>query len=208
MPRVKLTKTIVAGAQPGETDIELRDTLVPGFFCKVTPTGRKVFMLQYRTTSGKRRKPSLGLFGELTVEQARTLAQDLLADVRRGNDPSGQKARDRQAPTVKDLCKRFMEDHCIPHNKPLTQKKNQYHIDKYLLPSMGTLKVHEVERADILALMKRLEKTPTQANRILACVRKMFNLAELWGYRPDGTNPCRHVTKFPEAKLDYLPTRR
>lgn len=50
MPRVKLTKTIVAGAQPGETDIELRDTLVPGFFCKVTPTGRKVFMLQYRMT--------------------------------------------------------------------------------------------------------------------------------------------------------------
>ena len=98
MPRVKLTKTIVAGAQPGETDIELRDTLVPGFFCKITPTGRKVFMLQYRTNSGKRRKPSLGLFGELTVEQARTLAQDLLADVRRGNDPSGQKARDRQAP--------------------------------------------------------------------------------------------------------------
>ncbi|WP_421722475.1 tyrosine-type recombinase/integrase [Alloalcanivorax xenomutans] len=206
MPRVKLTKTIVAGAQPGETDIELRDTLVPGFFCKVTPTGRKVFMLQYRTNSGKRRKPSLGLFGELTVEQARTLAQDLLADVRRGNDPSGQKARDRQAPTVKDLCKRFMEDHCIPHNKPLTQKKNQYHIDKYLLPSMGTLKVHEVERADILALMKRLEKTPTQANRILACVHKMFNLAELWGYRPDGTNPCRHVTKFPEKGKTRLLT--
>lgn len=206
MPRVKLTKSIVAGAQPGEIDIELRDTLVPGFICKVTPTGRKVFMLQYRTNSGKRRKPSLGLFGELTVEQARALAQDWLAEVRRGNDPSGQKARERQAPTVKELCKRFMEDHSIPHNKPLTQVKNQYHIDKYLLPALGTLKVHEVDRADILALMKSLEKTPTQANRILACVRKMFNLAELWGYRPDGTNPCRHVTKFPEKGKTRLLT--
>ncbi|MCL4554685.1 MAG: site-specific integrase, partial [Actinobacteria bacterium] len=29
---------------------------------------------------------------------------------------------------------------------------------------------------------------------------KMFNLAERWGYRPDGTNPCRHVEKFPEDK--------
>lgn len=52
MPRVKLTKTLVAGAQPQEVVIELRDTLVPGFFCKITPTGRKFFMLQYRSNSG------------------------------------------------------------------------------------------------------------------------------------------------------------
>jgi hypothetical protein len=33
----------------------------------------KVFMLQYRTNSGVRRKPALGQFGELTVELARSL---------------------------------------------------------------------------------------------------------------------------------------
>jgi integrase len=32
-------------------------------------------------------------------------------------------------------------------------------------------------------------------------LRKMFNLAEVWGYRPDGTNPCRHVPMFPPARL-------
>jgi integrase len=26
----------------------------------------------------------------------------------------------------------------------------------------------------------------------------MFNMAEVWGYRPDGSNPCRHIPKFPE----------
>lgn len=30
-----------------------------------------MFMLQYRTNAGERRKPALGLFSELTVEQAR-----------------------------------------------------------------------------------------------------------------------------------------
>lgn len=35
---------------------------------KLTPAGRRVFMLQYRTNAGGRRKPALGLFGELTVE--------------------------------------------------------------------------------------------------------------------------------------------
>jgi hypothetical protein len=32
----------------------------------------------------------------------------------------------------------------------------------------------------------------------------MFNLAEVWGYRPDGTNPCRHVPMFPAGKSTHL----
>ena len=54
---------------------------MPGFLCKITPAVRKVFMLQYRTNTGERRKPALGLFGELTVDQARLMAQDWLADL-------------------------------------------------------------------------------------------------------------------------------
>lgn len=56
----------------------------------------------------------------------------------------------------------------------------------------------DVTRADIANLMKKMSKTPTNANRVLAVVRKMFNMAEVWGMRPDGSNPCRHVRKFPE----------
>lgn len=87
MARLKLTKSVVDAAQPQAQAVELRDTQVPGFLCKITPTGRKVFMLQYRTNAGERRKPALGLFGELTVEQARSLAQDWLAEIRWGGDP-------------------------------------------------------------------------------------------------------------------------
>ena len=76
MAKIKLTKTAVEAAQPQVMAIELRDTVVPGFLCKITPAGRRVFMLQYRTNAGERRKPALGLFGELTVEQARVMAQD------------------------------------------------------------------------------------------------------------------------------------
>ena len=76
MAKTKLTKSAVDAAQPQAQPVELRDTLVPGFMCKVTPAGRKVFMLQYRTNAGQRRKPALGLYGELTVEQARSLAQE------------------------------------------------------------------------------------------------------------------------------------
>ena len=91
MPKTKLTKTAVDAAGPQQKDYELRDTVVPGFLLKVTPTGRKIFMVQYRTNSGERRKPAIGRFGELTVEQARRIAQDWLAEVRRGKDPSAAK---------------------------------------------------------------------------------------------------------------------
>ena len=83
MAKIKLTKTAVETAQPQAQAVELRDTVAPGFLCKITPAGRRVFMLQHRTNAGERRKPALGLFGELTVKQARVMAQDWLAEARK-----------------------------------------------------------------------------------------------------------------------------
>jgi integrase len=200
MAKIKLTKSVVAAAQARARDVELRDTVVPGFLCKITPTGRKVFMVQYHTNSGVRRKPALGQFGELTVEQARVLAQNWLAEVRRGGDPGRAKTEARKAPTVKELCKRFMEDYSKLRNKPSTQDCYQYQIGRYIVPAFGGEKVHEITRQHIIALMKRMERSPTQANRVLSLARKMFNMAEVWGLRPDGSNPCRHVRKYPESK--------
>jgi hypothetical protein len=63
MAKIKLTKTAVESAQPQAKDVELRDTVVPGFLCKITPTGRRVFMLQYRTNSGQPASPRWGCTG-------------------------------------------------------------------------------------------------------------------------------------------------
>jgi uncharacterized protein (DUF736 family) len=134
MAKIKLTKSAVDTAQSQVQAVELRDTLVPGFLCKITPAGRKVFMLQYRTNAGDRRKPALGLYGELTVEQARSLAQEWLAQVRRGGDPAAGKAAARTAPTVKELCKTFMEDYSKQRNKPSTQEGYQSVIDRNIIP--------------------------------------------------------------------------
>ena len=71
---------------------------------------------------------------------------------------------------------------------------------------MGSIKVPDVTRQDVVALMKKREKAPTGANRVLACLRKMFNMAEVWGYRPDGSNPCKHVQKYPEKGKTRLIT--
>lgn len=204
MAKIKLTKSAVDAAQPQAQAIELRDTLVPGFLCKITPAGRKVFMLQYRTNAGERRKPALGLFGELTVEQARSLAQEWLAQVRRGGDPAADKAEARQAPTVEELCKKFMEDYSKKRNKPSTRVGYQGVIDRCIIPLLGRKKVRDVKRPDVAGLMERLSYKQTEANKAFSILRKMFNMAEVWGYRSDGTNPCRHVPMFPAGKSTHL----
>lgn len=206
MPKIKLTKTAVDAAAPKERDYDLRDTTTPGFLLKVTPAGRKIFMLAYVAHNGQRRKPAIGRYGEITVEQARRIAQDWLAEVRRGIDPSSERAAARQAPTVTELFSRFITEYSEQHNRPSTVESNRGYGKRYIIPGLGGLKVPDVTRADISNLMKKMAKSPTNANRVLAALRKMFNMAEVWGLRPDGSNPCRHVPKYPERGRTRLIT--
>jgi integrase len=196
--KTKLTTSTVEGASPTRMAYELRDTAVPGFLLKVTPTGSKVFMLAYRTTGGRRRKPAIGRFGELSVDRARTIAKDWLYEVRRGGDPAETKGEARRAATMAQLCERFIEEYSKPKNTWRTVRVYQGNINRHILPAFGRMKVRDVKRADIADLISRLRHIPTTANRVLCCLRKMFNMAEVWGYREDFTNPCRHVPTYPE----------
>ncbi|MBP6761545.1 MAG: site-specific integrase, partial [Thauera sp.] len=71
-------------------------------------------------------------------------------------------------------------------------------------PIMGRMKVQDVKRPDVAALMKKLAYKQAEANRTFGVLRKMFNLAEVWGLRRDGTNPCRHVPMYPPGKETRL----
>lgn len=204
MPTQKLTKRLVDAAQPQSRDYEIRDTEAPGFLCKITPSGRKTFMLQYRTIGGERRKPAIGLFGELTVEQARAIAHKWLAEVRVGKDPSLDRRKTRLNPTISELADEFIPRHSLAHNKPSTTKGYRSNIKTHIKPKLGKLKVDAVTRTDVSDLMRDMAHIPGAANQTLFCLKKMFNCAELWGYRSDGTNPCRLVPKYPEGKRTRL----
>src|SRR5262245_11185922 len=139
MPKIKLTKTAVDAATPQDRDYELRDTTIPGFLVKVTPTGRKIFMIAYVAHNGQRRKPAIGRYGEITVEQARNIAQDWLAEVRRGVDPSAERTAARQALTVKELFDRFITDYSETRNKPATVEANRGYGKTHIIPILGHL---------------------------------------------------------------------
>jgi integrase len=74
-----------------------------------------------------------------------------------------------------------------------------------ILPAFGAKRVSEVTRADVAKLHFDLRVKPTQANRTLEIISKMFNLAEGWGLREPGTNPRKGIKKYPEKKRErYL----
>src|SRR5262249_32936139 len=55
---------------------------------------------------------------------------------------------------------------------------------------------------DVMRLHHSLRSTPYEANRTLALLSKMFNLAEAWRIRSLHSNPCSHVKRFPERKRE------
>ncbi|EKE09838.1 MAG: phage integrase, partial [uncultured bacterium] len=112
----KLTKKIVESILPQEKDLILWDSEISGFFCKITPTGKKSYFLYYRTQDRRQRRPKIGDHGIMTCEQARNIAQRWLLEVSQGKDPSGEKQEVRQTPILKELAEKYMKEHA-PHKK-------------------------------------------------------------------------------------------
>ena len=205
MRKIKLTKQAVESAQPESKDIILWDTELRGFGLKITPSGKRIYILYYRTSSGTQRKPTLGAHGELTCDEARKLAKSWLADVARGEDPSQSRKDSRKAPTIRELASRYLLEHAAVRKKASSVREDQRLLEKRILPALGGFKVRDVTRKDVQALHQSLQSTPYEGNRTLALVSKMMNLAELWDLRPQGSNPTKHVQKFKELSRErYL----
>ncbi len=199
--KIKLTKKSVEGVPVGNRDKIIWDTKVIGFGLKVTPRGRRSYFVKYRVgggSSGRQRKPTLGVHGTITCEQARQMAQEWLSQARNGHDPLEMRQIRSKSQTVADLVEEFMDRYAPSHMKPATQDAARDFYDRLVVPDLGRLKVTNVTRADISRLHANLAGTPYQANRVLAAVSNLFNRAEEWGYRDDGTNPCRHIKPYPE----------
>src|SRR5258707_3985664 len=116
MPRVKLTKTVIDALPTPSKDIVHWDAGCPGFGVKVTPKGRKVFIVLYRTAgAGSRlRKYTIGPYGRVTLHQARAAAQQIFAAKLDGRDPATERRDARRRMTtdqVHDLLESFIAKH-------------------------------------------------------------------------------------------------
>ena len=197
----KLTKRQIEALGVQDRHYFVWDSELSGLGIRVFPTGRKQFVLQYRFGRTSRRM-SLGRFGAITPDQARGLALEALVKIRQDIDPMAQKREKRTALIVRELAQRFDEEHIAVHLKASTAKEYRRNLNLFILPAIGHLRIIDVTRADIAKYHHDWRHRPYQANRNLEIISKMFNLAELWGLRPDGTNPRKHIKKYAEKKRE------
>ncbi len=199
-----LTKSKIDSLLPGAKDVFVWDTTIPGYGVKVTPSGRKVFILQYRVSgrASNKRRYTIGPYGAITPDQAKKEAVRLRGLIAGGIDPSEAKDRAKAAVPFKVFAAQYLEQYATTHKKPRSIVEDRRNLDNHVLPVLGNKSLEKISRADIAQLHHRLRTSPTAANRVLSLLTTMLNLAERWGIRPDGSNPCKHIQRFKEQRRE------
>ena len=199
-----ITKRTVDSLSVADKDEVFWDRDLPGFGVRVYPSGAKVFVVQCRG-SGRSQRVTLGRYGLMTVEQARRQAALTIARIKNGEDvnPKGEpEPESGSTQTVAKAAERYLNEHVAVHCRETSARMYRRLLNKFILPAHGDVQVREVTRQHVLDLHLKLQHIPYQANRVLEIQSKIFNLAELWGWRGEKGNPCRHVRKYKEQKRE------
>jgi integrase len=184
MPRGQLSRRIrfterslrALKPPPKPKQLDYFDDSLPGFGLRVSYNGRKSWVVLYRCNGAKGRL-TLGRFDVIPLSDAREKAREALKAAERGDDPAIKKHRDREAPTLKQLADRYIDEYARPNKR--TWQKDRRLLDKNILPELGRKKAHLVTRAELRGELTRIKNRPApiEANRTFEVVRRMFNWA-------------------------------
>ena len=125
MTNAKLTKRNVDAATAIDRDTYLWDRDLSGFGLKITPAGRKVYLIQYRLggRNGRTRRVTIGRHGQITADQARARAKMLLGDVSAGRDPAAERDRASADRSTGAVIEQFLAEPVDTKLKARTQKE-------------------------------------------------------------------------------------
>ena len=175
MPRIRLTKSAIDALPTSKSDIVYWDSGCPGFGVKVTPKGRKVFIVLYRNggASSKLRKYTIGPHGRVTLHQARVAAQKVFAAKLEGRDPAAEKRESKRrmvTDRVVDLLESFIAQR-------LSQNRSGGEIARLLRREVGKAwtgkSIHEISKRDVVEAISAIEQrgAPIAANKTLKSMK-------------------------------------
>lgn len=196
--------TITRGAvdrlvPPASGQTFFRDDEIPGFAVRVTAAGKKSFVFEGRVR-GRVRRVTLGRYPWLTVPLARKEAMRIRTEIAQGHDPIGERAAERQILTFGDLEEVYVERYAKPHKR--TWKRDEQMIAGYLA-KWRSRRLSDITTDDVARLHERLgrENGRYAANRVVALLRTMFNVARDWGHL-ETPNPATRIKFYREEKRD------
>jgi integrase len=112
--------------------------------------------------------------------------------VARGKDPAAEKKAERGAGTFAELAARYLK-HAKGVNKSWRQGERL--VERYATPRWGKLQASSITRADVKAMLARIEDAPVLQNQVLAAVSAVFS----WSVKEEilPSNPCKLVDRNP-----------
>jgi integrase len=171
-----LTDRTIRGLKPASRGKRtlVWDAQVPGLAVRVTDKGKKTFTLVVRYPGSPNPAPrSLGAYGAITLEAARSKARDWLALIAKGDDPATHDALRRE-----NTLAAISEEYFRRDGKGLrTGAARRRVIERLVYPTLGSRPISDIRRSEIIRLLDGIEDAngAVMADRTLAVIRKIMN---------------------------------
>ena len=196
--RAKLSVVTVSRSRPAERPVLIWDTKQAGLALSVQPTGSRSYKVIYRH-HGRPRWLTLGDARAISLSDARVMAAEVMLAVAKGGDPAAEKRAQRHRGTFAEVAERYVTEYACRHNKSWEQADAL--VRRFLLPRWGKLPAHSIGRADVRALMGKIE-APIVANQTLAAASAIFS----WAIKQEliTTNSCRGIDRNPTTSRERV----
>src|SRR5262245_54714434 len=150
------------------------DALIPGFGIRITDRGVKTFVLVVRYPGSRSPAPrSLGVYGAISLEAARTKAREWIGLIGDGVDPTQHSIRKRQD-TFQAISTEYFQRKAKDHR---TRDWAEAAMVRLVYPIFGLRPITTINRSDIVRLLDRIEdeRGPIMANRALGIINRIMN---------------------------------
>ena len=156
---------------------------------RVYPSGRKCYFIHIQH-EGCRAWNVVGDAAVTRLEDAREQARSMMGATRRGTRP--QTDRTLFETVAEEVFHRYGRNNW----KPRTFKVNRYYLKNQLLPRFQGCQIEDITIADVQNWFASLHSTPVSADRAAPVLSVIMACAETYGYRTEGSNPCRGIKRY------------
>ena len=191
MATVRLDERRVRKLKPRKSVYDVRDRNLKGFGVRVMPSGAKRYFV-HSQHQGRRVWKIVGDAGFIGTDEARDRAKTLIVTIREGNDTKSALPLDIAFETVaEEVFRRYARNW-----KPSTLNVNRGYYRNQILPWFEGHPIAAISVSDVRRWFASLYETPVAADRSAPILSVIMRQAEIYGYRPEGTNPCKGIKRY------------
>ena len=191
MRNLPLNQTRVDRLKPRNSTYDIRDTDLKGFGIRILPSGKKSYFLQTQH-EGQRRWTKISDTDAMPETEARSQARSLLAGIRKGRESVPAQPAEIAFEAVADEVFSYYRRYW----KPRTLAVNVNYYENHILPWFKGRPIAGITRREVLEWFESLHAKPASANRSLPVLSVILRQAEVYGYRPEDSNPCKGIKRY------------